>query len=419
MGSSFNPIEKKIAVFLRKYPFAKNFAKSIYSRLMYLVHKKNSPIISNFEVHCIEKSDYETFFGYYDKCPDNGNGLILVHLSKGDTSKKPRKFTEVELNVYDLNTQSFILEHPIQTSAFNWQQGSRAHWVNESTFIYNDYVDGKYKAIEYSLIDKKRVNIYDFPVQDSYKEEYFLSLNYEILSVLRPDYGYFSHGDSINEDRGIYQCNIGTDTTSSIVSLEKVLSYEFPEPKGSYEHKLNHIMISPDGSKFIFMHRYYNESKQRFDRLLLADRNGNLLKVLSKGDMVSHCYWTNNDEVLGYLTGPGGVDKYWKINIHTGNYSSFDEFNNVLSADGHPSVSINGEYLTDTYPDKSRMQSLYYLNDSMEKAENIASLYHSFKFSGETRCDLHPRFSSDAKYVFFDTVFNNKRKLAFIKLDKS
>jgi len=55
------------------------------------------------------------------------------------------------------------------------------------------------------------------------------------------------------------------------------------------------------------------------------------------------------------------------------------------------------------------------------KSKNLKKLgefFQSFSFYGETRCDLHPRFSFDGRKVFFDSVHEGKRYLYMMELEK-
>lgn len=420
MAQTFNPLEKLAARFLSRSPAVKKVIKLAYTYLMYSIKKKKY----SYKVECplfeISDSKNETFFGYYDKAPDNGDGLVLVMITKASTSNLPNCVDNVELDVFSLEQQRFILDRKIVIKAFNWQQGCRAHWKNKDEFVFNNYDEtlDSYLTYVYSISKGKIVNSFPVAVQDSYGDKFFLSLCYKSLAKLRPDYGYFKHFQKPSSDYnsvGIWKVDYNQDNTEMLVSLCDVFKFDFNENIDDFDHKINHIMISPDGNYFIFMHRYYSHNGRRYDRLILSDSNGNLLRVLADYEMVSHCYWYDNNTVLGYLRDANGIDAYWLIDIKTGEYNLYSNKVFVGRGDGHPSVS--GEFIvTDTYPDKSRLQSLYLTRKNSSEEIHIGEFFHGFNFSGETRCDLHPRFSSCGDYVYFDSVFSGKRQLYYLDI---
>ena len=57
-------------------------------------------------------------------------------------------------------------------------------------------------------------------------------------------------------------------------------------------------------------------------------------------------------------------------------------------------------------------------NIENSKLEKLGEFFQSFDFYGETRCDLHPKFSFDGKKVFFNSVHENKRHLYMMDLEK-
>src|SRR5690606_42054238 len=65
----------------------------------------------------------------------------------------------------------------IETCAYNWQQGARAMWLDADHFIFNDFdaESGRYIARVYSVAARREKNRYDYPVQDAFGTEYFLS----------------------------------------------------------------------------------------------------------------------------------------------------------------------------------------------------------------------------------------------------
>jgi hypothetical protein len=56
------------------------------------------------------------------------------------------------------------------------------------------------------------------------------------------------------------------------------------------------------------------------------------------------------------------------------------------------------------------MQKLLLYNIKTKQIFPLLKLYQSIRYMYQTRCDLHPRFSTDGKYVFFDTVYSGKRQ---------
>ncbi len=416
MAQSFNSIEKNIARVLSAFPGIKRIIKKIYTRTIYLSKKKNYSHLAISKLTEISNEDNESFFGYYDKHPDNGDGLILVHNSAVSTSVLPKNISHISLNIYSLKLKKFLLEDGIILRAFNWQQGARAHWLTKDTFVFNDYDNESdiYITKMYSLDLMSVINELPLPVQDSFKDDFYLSLSYKKLALLRPDYGYFSHGKqpdlSSDRENGIWKVSYKNKKQIQVVSIEDILNFHYIKSTDDYEHKVNHIMISPDGNHFIFMHRYYSKSGRRYDRLILANSEGRLIKVLADNEMVSHCFWYDNSTVLGYLRNPDGIDGYFLIDLGSAKYKVFNQNVFENQGDGHPSV--NHDYIiTDTYPDKSRMQSLFLTKKDCNKSICLGEFFHGFNFLGETRCDLHPRLSSCSNFVFFDSVFSGKRKL--------
>jgi Tol biopolymer transport system component len=180
------------------------------------------------------------------------------------------------------------------------------------------------------------------------------------------------------------------------------------------KHKFNHIMISPDGSKFMFLHRWFI-GERKFDSLIVVDMDGSNIKCLSDDDMVSHYFWHGDYEILGYLRDKEMGDKYYMLNVQTGKKEIVGQGLIDSFGDGHPHIHEN-KVLFDTYPNKGRMKELYIFDIDANELEKIGEFFESFNYYGETRCDLHPRFSFDGKKVFIDSVHESKRYLYMINL---
>ena len=414
-----------IATMLSSTPGLKKLIKRVYVGINALIHKK--PYRVNYiakdtgEIQFpFSSSQEESFFGYYDKVPDTRSGLILGCLTSLPTHAKPCANRAITVAVTRYNSIDYI--SAATTASYNWQQGCRAQWISESKFIYNTFDSGKYKA---AIIDMENfpevaeTKRFDMPVQDAYREDYFLSINYRRIMALRPDYGYRNMPkiskeeiSDLNHD-GIWKVDMKSGKAEMALTLADVALFY---PKDSFtdsQHKVNHLMISPDGKKFIFIHRWYKGGR-RHDRLLLSDFN--CLKLLADEDMVSHMCWIDDNTVFGYLR-HGGENGFYFIDVTTGIFKPCSDLTDLRSGDGHPSCHGNW-IVVDTYPDKSRMQTLILYNYKTGKLVRLLEVFHPLKFSGETRCDLHPRFSCDGKRIFFDTLFSGKRQLAYVNVEK-
>lgn len=395
----FNSKEKRISNSLSRIPGLKTRIKKLYSFLNYSIYKKNYKYRSDHTVINSGSSYSDSFFGYYDKSP--------VNISETHTVFQMIDHDGLEIilkdNITAKNTKSGT------SSAFSLQQGSRLMWLNENEFIFNDSLNENYISRIYNaLADSTRT--VNMPVYDCFKDEFALSVNFTRLKATDSDYGY---GKALaykqlpcTDIDGIFFVDLKQNTSKLLVSFENVFGlYEkFPE---NAKHCFNHIMISPDGKNFIFIHRWFVSGK-RSEALILSDISGNT-RILSDHGFVSHCCWNGNDEIIGYLEDPSHGRTFYRMDIHSGNTELLSQ-KLIGYGDGHPSVQGN-RMLFDSYPDRSRMQHLYVYDMEKDKIDELGSFLSPMKFFGQNRCDLHPRWSPDGRSVYFDSVHEGIRQL--------
>tara|TARA_Y100000588_G_C14281064_1_gene937179 strand:- start:2194 stop:3429 length:1236 start_codon:yes stop_codon:yes gene_type:complete len=408
--SSYSKKERAVASLLSKYPKAKYYLKFAYTSLFYFLYnpKYRFRIHSGYELTEVDSTGSDNFFGYYDKSPESIDGRYVIYQrAPFNTRKVPSDTANIEVVVLDRETNSEVIT--LKSRAFNWQQGTKLQWINSKCFIFNDYENGEYISRIVDVNLGKVICSLPLPIYDTFSDEYALTTSFERLSVLAPDYGYFAKEAIVKSDYdcdGVYWLCLKSKKKREIISLEKVSLFDNYIPENA-NHSINHIMISPGGKEFIFIHRWYVDG-QRFDRLLLSDLEGNL-HLLVNEDMVSHCCWLDKDNILGFFR-YSSTDSYYKINIRTGEISPYGVGD---YSDGHP-TAYGDLVLTDTYPNRSGIQELL-LIDKDGYRQVIAELKHSPYYFGESRCDLHPRLSSNGKRVYFDSVFSGVRKLYYIE----
>lgn len=415
----FSRKERLIATLLAKTPVIKGLVKKVYIALNYAIYRRNRriPLLEQLKGGGTAEPTSqrgETFFGYYDKSPVNNEGVLLYCQTDFPTSRKPNADKPISIFILDpLKGKSVEIG---RTASYNWQQGARAQWISDSEILYNIYdADrNRYRAVLYDCKKEMQTRIFDHAVQDAFKRDYFLSVNYRRIMKLRPDYGYRNNGIPSDaemrktSDDGIWKTDINSGETTLLLSLDHIIAFQAKNEFKEALHKVNHVMIAPDGSSFIFIHRWYL-GKRRYDRLLLWKEGE--LRILADECMVSHLCWTGRNTIFGYLR-YYGKDAFHFIDTESGHVELSPEPTALGFGDGHP--TCRGSWIAfDTYPDKGRLQHLFLFNTETKEIHLLASPFSPLRYQGESRCDLHPRFSSDGCKVYFDTVDCGTRRLAW------
>lgn len=411
--------ERLIASMLSAFPGVKKKVKTVYSYLGYYLSKKNykkkvNPEATVRGIKRIATEEGETFFGYYDKCPENGKGMVAFHRTQWPTKNTPNAGEMIEIMV---RLADGIEVKAGESCSYTWQQGTRTQWLNDDLLAFNVFENGGYKSCVYSVEQKKVVKIFDRPLQDSFGTDYFLAINHRRLMSVSPDYGYrnlplYSEQELADlEHDGIWKVDYASGEEKLLVTLKDVAACEHEALFDESVHTVNHVMINKAGDKFIFIHRFY-QGKRKADRLLMYDGKG--LKVLVSEKMVSHCCWFDNDTVFGYLR-YGGKDGFFFIDVNSGKVTLCEELSNLGNGDGHPTC-CGKKIVVDTYPDRSRMQHLILFDMEKKTVTELMEAFHGLKYMYETRCDMHPRFTPDGSRVYFDSVYAGKRALCKINL---
>lgn len=254
--------------------------------------------------------------------------------------------------------------------------------------------------------------VYPSPMQSFKAGKYFLSFNYDSLEIIRPDYGYKCKGKVIPRfaDNKILYIPREYGDSKELVDInhlhDKFVSKKFnvEECKG----KFNHILISPDGQFFIFLYRYFLKG-ERHHKLFKFDFKTNLVDLILSDQVVSHYCWDGLNNLL-----------FWGIVNSDPGYFILDLKSLELTplirniGDGHPGYLDEYNFITDTYPNNSRLRKLLIINIKSNKIEEILSVFQPVKFRGETRCDPHPSICHDKRFLQIDTVFSNRRQTAII-----
>src|SRR5690606_23372159 len=84
----------------------------------------------------------------------------------------------------------------------------------------------------------------------------------------------------------------------------------------------------------------------------------------------------------------------------------------VITRDGHATYDATGEWiLTDTYPDKNRMQHLMLYRPSDGKLVPVGDFYAPTVSEDQLRCDLHARWNRDGTAICIDSLNAGVRQM--------
>lgn len=419
---SYNLLERNLAKALDKFPQLKQTAKSTYQYLNYWYYGDRK---FKFSLHPevalstpqqwanSHSKEEGIFFGYYDKSPWSPDMSKLVyHRLKGRS---------VEIIVCDGKNHSI---NPITESrAWSSQQGSMLQWLPQGeAVLFNDAAAGKLVTRIIDLQAQKET-ILPFPIQTLHPDgNQALSLNYKRLDLLRPEYGYsvpvtnLSSDLSYSED-GIWHIDFASKQIELVVTLQSLIENQPRSEMANAQHKVNHIMYSPEGSKYVFMHRWLG-TEGKYSRLYVADEQNNLTLLLDD-KMVSHYSWQDPTHLLAWARTEAKGDRYYLIDVTTGEKQVIGKGVLDIYGDGHPSFSPDRRWiLTDTYPDKARQQHLLLYEIATGEVTEIASFLAPLKYSAGARCDLHPRWSPDGNWVSVDATHEGHRMSYLLDVSK-
>lgn len=383
------------------------------------VRKKQKSIHESVEkVYELGVPHHQLFFGYYDYIPFHMDKSFVL-TGKIPAGKKIDPLTDnMEIGYFDLQDENNFKKIG-ETNAWCWQQSCRLRWLDAENVIYNDIENDQYIAV-IKNINSDKIQKVSEPIYELHPElKYGLTINFSRLERLRPGYGYGRLEDEtihqkIPSDDGIWKVEIENSNKELLISYQQVLEIE-GDFSTEDEHYFNHMMFSPDGKGFVFLHLWNKkDSSTRASRLLYYAIEEQTITVLEDKSVISHFSWRNNNQLIATAFNRKEGFQYRLYSIKNG-YDVLSK--NTLKIDGHPTFRNDKKwFVSDTYPDAAGDQNLFIFNIENDKKIDLMDLYSPLKYRGVKRCDLHPRWSSNGQYISVDTTKKGVRTQLIIKL---
>ena len=376
----------------------------------------DDPDAPSAPVRAITRGPKFHWFGYYDKLQFDPTGRYVLSMEVDFEGRSPKADDVIKVGMVDLKDNSKWIELG-QSRAWCWQQGCMLQWRpgSDSEVLWNDREDGKFVC---RILDVKTRKLRTLPqavYHVSPDVKHALGADFARINHMRPGYGYAGVEDRNKDvlrpdDSGIYLLDLDTGKRSTLLTIAQVAKIAYPAPTPQDKHYFNHIQWSPNGKRFIFLHRWRSPKARSFlTRMFTAAADGSDVRLVTDKPNISHFEWRDPTHISiwrgNYLLyrddGSGREELMWE------------------APNGHQSYLPGKQWLiTDTYPrGKGRERHLYLYHLPPARALPLGRFHQPPEYKGEWRCDLHPRLSRDARTVCIDSVHGgNGRQLYLVDI---
>jgi hypothetical protein len=237
-----------------------------------------------------------------------------------------------------------------------------------------------------------------------------LGVDFRRIHHMRPGYGYAGVEDPNRdvlapEDSGIFRIDLETGESELILTIAEVANIPYPSGDlSAARHYFNHLLFNPDGSRFVFLHRWRFGLGGFDTRMLTATPDGRDVRVVDDYGRTSHFIWRDPEHILAWSWHPFHESAFYLYCDGSREVEVVGK--GVMTVNGHCSYLPGGEWiLNDTYPDEGhRLQQLYLYHVSSGRRLPLGDFHAPPDYAGEWRCDLHPRHSPDGRIIVIDSA---------------
>lgn len=349
------------------------------------------------------------WFGYYDKLEFDPSGRYVLGMEVDFEHRAPTVDDKIKIGMVDLEANDQWIELG-ESSAWGWQQGCMLQWIpgSKNEIIWNDRGSDGYIS--------RILNVHTGRQRSLPSPIYALSPNgrtavtadFRRINDVRPGYGYVGlpdpHASQLApSDSGIDRVDLESGSVRTIISLADIAGLgTIPDPDPKAKHYFNHLLVNPDGSRFVFLHRWRYPDGGRKTRMLTANLDGSDIRVVDDNGLTSHFIWRDPNHLLAWSRQPShGAAFYLFEDREDGNIEVVGE--EVMTRDGHCTYLPDRDWIVnDTYPDQDRYQTVYLFHVSTGRRVEVGRFPAPQVYSGRWRCDTHPRHSPDGTKLVID-----------------
>ena len=364
------------------------------------------------------------WFGYYDKLEIDPSQRYVLGMEVDFEHRSPNADDEIRIGMVDLQDGDRWIELGT-TRSWCWQQGGMLQWRpgSRTEVVWNDR-EGDHFVCHILDVETRAKRTIPHPIYTiSPDGRWAVAPDFRRVNHMRPGYGYTGLPDPNQEvlapdDSGIFRVDLETGEHNPIVTLADVAQIPFPHADlSTAKHYFNHLLFNTDGSRFEFLHRWRMEGLASFGtRMLTVAPDGTDLRVVDDYGHTSHFIWRDEKHILAWARHPSHGDAFYLYEDGTREVEVVGL--GVMTKNGHCTYLPGNEWiLNDTYPDAERRQEVYLYHVPSGDKVSLGSFHAPEPYTGEWRCDTHPRFSPDGTKVVIDSAHGgNGRQLYLIEV---
>jgi hypothetical protein len=382
------------------------------------------------------------WFSYYDKLQFDPSCRYALGMEANFEHRSPKPNDVISIGMVDLKDNDRWLKLG-QSRSWCWQQGCMLQWLpgSKNEIIWNDRQDDRFVCHILNVFTGKKRTL-PYPIYTiSPDGRTAVAPDFRRIQDMRPGYGYPGLPDPHTDepapkDSGIFRIDLETGSRDLIISIADIAKFgQIPGDPKEPKHYFNHLLFNTDGSRFIFLHRWRAKSLRSFGtRMLTAKTDGSDIHIVDSYGRTSHFIWRDPRHILAWAWHPSHKNAFYLYEDGTEKARPDLAFSpersrrdsrrvevvgkDIMTKNGHCTYLPGNKWiLNDTYPDKERKQTVYLYNTATGRKVPLGHFYLPPQYTGEWRCDTHPRFSPDGRSVVIDSPHaGNGRQMHLIDI---
>ncbi len=363
------------------------------------------------------------WFGYYDKLQFDPSNRYVLGMEVDFEHRSPTPGDVISVGMIDLADGDRWIELG-ETRAWCWQQGCMLQWIpgSDSEVIWNDREDDRFVShvLDVHTGEKRTLG---YPVYTlSPDGRTAIGADFRRINHMRPGYGYAGIPDPnfdtlAPDDVGIHRVDLKTGEASLVISIEQVAAIPYPHGDiSAAKHYFNHLLFNTDGSRFIFLHRWRFGDAGFHTRMMTAAADGTDIYGVDQYGHTSHFIWRDPEHILAWARHPSHADAFYIYRDGTQEVEVIGK--GVMTLNGHCTYLADTNWiLNDTYPvprDDGRVQELYLYSVESGRRRELGEFGAAAEYTGEWRCDLHPRSSPDGSLITIDSAHGGNGRQIYL-----